>query len=233
MARSAVLTGRTVSDVVYNRGILIVLMVTGLLVGWTVRTGVPELLAGIGLLLLFAFAMAWLGSWLGLSVPSVEVAQQVAFTVLFPITFVSNAFVARTLPDWLQPFAEWNPTSTLTSSLRILLGQPEPADRLDEPGGYGPDPRDAALGRGDRPRLRVPGRPPLPLAEPLIDAGRGAGLRRPASSRWASCPKRSLTRASRLNVAQAPPGHDTQMHPPSTIDPLAGRAVAPKFVIGR
>jgi ABC-2 type transport system permease protein len=127
MARSAVLTGRTLSDVVYNGGILIVLMVTGLFVGWTVRTGLPELLAGFGLCLLFAFAMAWLGSWLGLSVPTVEVAQQVAYTVLFPITFVSNAFVATsTLPEWLQPFAEWNPTSTLTSSLRILWGNPNP-----------------------------------------------------------------------------------------------------------
>ena len=127
MARSAVLTGRTLSDVVYNAGILIVLMVSGLLVGWTVRTGIPEFLAGFGLLLLFAFAMAWLGSWIGLSVPTVEVANQVAYTVLFPITFVSNAFVATaTLPTWLQPFAEWNPTSTLTSSLRILWGNPNP-----------------------------------------------------------------------------------------------------------
>ena len=127
MARSAVLTGRTLSDVVYNAGILVVLMLSGLLVGWTVRTGIPEFLAGFVLLLLFAFAMAWLGSWIGLSVPTVEVANQVAYTVLFPITFVSNAFVATaSLPTWLQPFAEWNPTSTLTSSLRILWGNPNP-----------------------------------------------------------------------------------------------------------
>lgn len=127
MARSAVLTGRTLADVVYNGGILIVLMLTGLLVGWTVRTGLPELLAGVGLLLLFAFAMSWLGVWLGLSVPTVEVAQQVGFTVLFPITFISNVFVATsTLPSWLQPVAEWNPTSTLTASLRQLWGNPNP-----------------------------------------------------------------------------------------------------------
>ena len=127
MARSAVLTGRTLSDVVYNGGILIVLMLSGLAVGWTVRTGIPALLAGVGLLLLFAFAMAWLGVWLGLSVPTVEVAQQVGFTVLFPITFISNVFVATsTLPSWLQPVAEWNPTSTLTASLRMLWGNPSP-----------------------------------------------------------------------------------------------------------
>jgi ABC-2 type transport system permease protein len=127
MARSAVLIGRSLSDVVYNAGMLIVLMLSGLVVGWTVRTGIPELLEGIALLLLFAFAMSWIGIWLGLSVPTVEVAQQVGFTVLFPITFVSNVFVpTQTLPSWLQVFAEWNPTSTLTAALRQLWGNPNP-----------------------------------------------------------------------------------------------------------
>ncbi len=128
MARSAVLTGRTLADVVYNGGILVVLMLSGLAVGWTIHTGIPGLLEGVALLLLFAFAMAWIGVWLGLAVPTVEVAQQVGFIVLFPITFVSNVFVATsTLPSWLQPFAEWNPTSTLTASLRELWGNPSPA----------------------------------------------------------------------------------------------------------
>src|SRR5438552_10890638 len=88
MARAAFLAGRTVSDVVYNAGILVVLMLSGLVVGWTVHTALANLLAGVGLLLMFVFAMSWIGVWLGLGVPSVEVAQQVAFTVLFPITFV-------------------------------------------------------------------------------------------------------------------------------------------------
>jgi ABC-2 type transport system permease protein len=127
MARSAFLAGRTVSDVVYNGGILVVLMLSGLAVGWTVHTGLAQLVAGVALLLLFVFAMSWIGVWVGLSVPSVEVAQQVAFTVLFPITFVSNVFVpTQTLPSWLQPVAEWNPTSTLTASLRELWGNPNP-----------------------------------------------------------------------------------------------------------
>ncbi|MBA3876468.1 MAG: ABC transporter [Anaerolinea sp.] len=127
MARSAVLSGRTVADVVYNAGILVVLMVSGFVVGWRVNTGIPELLAGIGLLLLFAFAMSAIGVWLGLAVPSVEVAQQVSFTVLFPITFVSNVFVPpQSLPDWLQPVAEWNPVSTLTAATRELWGNPNP-----------------------------------------------------------------------------------------------------------
>src|SRR2546426_7781104 len=65
MARSAVLSGRTISDVVYNAGILVVLMLSGLVVGWRVHTGVLEFFAGVALLLLFAFVMAWIGVWLG------------------------------------------------------------------------------------------------------------------------------------------------------------------------
>jgi ABC-2 type transport system permease protein len=127
MARSAVLLGRTSADVVYNGGILIVLMLSGVVVGWSVNTGFIALIEGFALLLLFAFAMSWVGVWLGLNVPTVEVAQQLAFIVIFPITFVSNVFVPlQTLPTWLQPFAEWNPTSTLTSSLRRLWGNPDP-----------------------------------------------------------------------------------------------------------
>ena len=88
---------------------------------------VPEFLAAVALLLGFTFAMSWIGVWLGLSVPSVEVAQQVSFIVIFPITFVSNAFVPiATLPTWLQPFAEWNPVSTLTAATRELFGNPNP-----------------------------------------------------------------------------------------------------------
>jgi ABC-2 type transport system permease protein len=127
MSRSAVLTGRTFSDVVYNAGILVVLMLSGLFVGWRVDD-LGALVAGFGLLLLFAYAMAWLGVWMGLKVPTVEVAQQVIFTVLFPLTFISNVFVPPgTLPEWLQPIAEWNPTSTLTAALREMWGNPNPS----------------------------------------------------------------------------------------------------------
>jgi ABC-2 type transport system permease protein len=127
MARSAVLVGRTFSDVIYNTGILFVLMAAGWAVGWTVNTGVGELIAGIALLGLFTYAMSWIGVWLGLSVPNVEVGQQVAFTTIFPLTFISSVFVPpQTLPDFLRPIAEWNPVSTLASSLRGLWGNPNP-----------------------------------------------------------------------------------------------------------
>ena len=127
MARSAVISGRAVSDVIYNAGILVVLMLSGLAVGWRVNTSLPEFLAGVGLLLLFTFAMSWIGVWLGTLVPTVEVAQQVAFTTIFPLTFITNDFVPpATLPSWLQPVTEWNPVSTLTAATRDLWGNPNP-----------------------------------------------------------------------------------------------------------
>lgn len=129
MVRSAFLTGRTIADVVYNAGILVVLMVTGLAIGWRVRDGVLSFLAAVGIALLFAYAMSWLGVYLGQLTPTVETAQQVAFTAIFPITFVSNAFVPlQALPGWLQPVAEWNPVSTLTASMRELFGNPNPVN---------------------------------------------------------------------------------------------------------
>jgi len=127
MARSAVLTGRTLADVIYNAGILVVLMLSGLAVGWRVHTGVWEFLAGVGLLLLFTFAMSWIGVWFGISVPSVEVAQQSSFIVIMPLTFISNVFVpTETLPFVLRVFAEWNPVSALTAATRQLWGNPNP-----------------------------------------------------------------------------------------------------------
>jgi ABC transporter DrrB family efflux protein len=128
MARSAVLSGRTSADVVYNAGILVVLMLSGLVVGWRVNDGIAQFLLAVLLLLSFAYAMAWIGVLLGLIVPTVEVVQQLGFLVIFPITFLSNAFVpTATLPGILQPIAEWNPVSSLTQVTRELFGNPSPS----------------------------------------------------------------------------------------------------------
>ena len=78
-------------------------------------------------MLFFTFAMAWIGVLIGLLVPSVEVGQQLGFLVIFPLTFLSNAFVpTETLPERLQPIAEWNPFSALTAATRELFGNPNP-----------------------------------------------------------------------------------------------------------
>lgn len=127
MARSAVLTGRTTADVIYQAGILVVLMLAGLVVGWRVHNGVAQFLLAVVLLLAFAYVMAWIGVWIGLSVPNTEAAQQLTFVTIFPLTFVSNVFVPpSSLPAILQPVAEWNPVSTLTASARELFGNPNP-----------------------------------------------------------------------------------------------------------
>jgi ABC-2 type transport system permease protein len=127
IARSAVLTGRALFDLVYMAGILVVLLLSGLAVGWRVHTGLPQFFAGVALLLLFTFAMSWLGVWLGLSVRSVESANQVGFMAIFPLTFLSNVFVPpQTLPWILRPIAEWNPVSALTAATRALWGNPNP-----------------------------------------------------------------------------------------------------------
>ena len=127
MARSAVLVGRTSSDVIYNGISVAIMALTGLVVGWTIRTSFLEAALGFGLLLLFAYAFSWVMAYVGLLVPSVEVINNASFMVIFPITFVSNAFVPlETLPAPLQTFAEWNPVSSLTQAVRELFGNIPP-----------------------------------------------------------------------------------------------------------
>ena len=128
MSPSAVLAGRTLSDVVNNVLVLIVMSLTGLLVGWRITTSVLDALAAYLLLLAFAYAISWIMAWIGLIVPSPEVVNNAAFVVIFPLTFVANTFVPlETLPGPLRVFAEWNPISTVTQAARELFGN-IPAD---------------------------------------------------------------------------------------------------------
>lgn len=137
MSRSAVLSGRTVADTIYQAGILVVLMLAGLVVGWRVNNGLAAFLFAVVLLLAFAHVMAWLGIWIGLSVPNTETAQQLTFVTIFPLTFISNVFVPpASLPPILQPIAEWNPVSTLTAATRELFGNPNPYVGDGIPGQY-------------------------------------------------------------------------------------------------
>jgi len=123
MAPSAVLTGRTLSDVVNNVLVLVVMSLTGLLVGWRIRGSLLEALAGYGLLLVFAYAISWIMAWVGMLVPSPEVVNNASFIIIFPLTFVANTFVPLdTLPAALRTFAEWNPVSAVTQAARELFG---------------------------------------------------------------------------------------------------------------
>jgi len=123
MSSSAVLIGRTNSDLVLNTISMVIMMATGLLVGWRVNSSPAEFLAGVGLLLLFAYSLSWVMALLGMSVKSPEVINNASFLILFPLTFVSNAFVpSDTLPTPLRIFAEWNPVSSLVQAARELFG---------------------------------------------------------------------------------------------------------------
>ncbi|APU15915.1 MULTISPECIES: ABC transporter permease [Actinoalloteichus] len=123
MSHSAVLVGRTASDVIYNVLSVLIMALTGLLVGWRIRGSVLEAVAAFLLLLLFAYAFSWVMAYVGLIVPSVEVINNASFIVIMPLTFVSNAFVPlESFPAGLRHVAEWNPVSALTLAVRELFG---------------------------------------------------------------------------------------------------------------
>jgi ABC transporter DrrB family efflux protein len=123
MARSAVLVGRTASDVVYNSISVLVMSLTGLAVGWRIRTSLHQALVGYVLLLLFSYAISWVMAYVGLKVSTVEVVNNASFMVIFPLTFVANTFVrSDALPGPLQTFAEWNPVSAVAQAAREAFG---------------------------------------------------------------------------------------------------------------
>ncbi len=123
MARSAVLAGRTASDIVYNSMSIIVMSLTGLVVGWRIRTDALDAIGGFLLLLLFAYAFSWIMAYVGLKVASVEVVNNASFMFIFPLTFIANTFVnINDLPGPLKTFAEWNPISSVAQAVREAFG---------------------------------------------------------------------------------------------------------------
>ncbi|MET7769275.1 ABC transporter permease [Nocardia sp. NPDC005366] len=128
MAPSAVLVGRTISDVVINVVSLIVMSLTGLLVGWRIRGSFLDAVFAYVLLLLFAYAVSWIMAVVGLLVRAPEVFNNASFMVIFPLTFLANTFVPlENLPTFLKVFAEWNPVSAVTQATRELFGNTSPA----------------------------------------------------------------------------------------------------------
>ena len=122
MSRSAVLTGRTLADISTNVVQLVVMLSVGLAVGFRFTTATPAILGGIGLLLLIGYASSWVFAFVGLTASSPEAANAIGFTILFPVTFVSSAFVpVASMPSWLQPVARHNPFTTMVNAIRHLL----------------------------------------------------------------------------------------------------------------
>lgn len=123
MARSGVISGRVLADLLNQLVVLIIMMVCGVIVGWRVHNGVLAFLGAVGLLLLFAFAMLWVGAFIGLSVGNPQVAASAGLIWLFPIVFMSNAFVPpASMPTVVQAIAEWNPISAIVEGTRDLFG---------------------------------------------------------------------------------------------------------------
>lgn len=128
---AAILVGRSMSSITHSFIGIIVMSLTGLAVGWRIRGSVLEALAAYGLLLLWGFAMIWIGILVGSAMRSVEAVNGVMFTTMFPLTFLSNAFApSERMGTVLRAIAEWNPISALVQAVRELWGNtgPAPAD---------------------------------------------------------------------------------------------------------
>lgn len=128
---ASILVGRSLSSLIHSSIGIVVMSLTGLAIGWRLRSGVLDALGGYALLLLWGVAMIWVGILVGSSMRSVEAVQGVMFTTIFPITFLSNAFAPTDrMSPVLRAIAEWNPISSLVQGVRELWGNagPAPAD---------------------------------------------------------------------------------------------------------
>ena len=122
MARSAVLTGRTVADLVRNAFIVVVMLLVGLLVGFRPEAGPLGWAGAAGLMLLFGFSFSWIAATIALLIGSVEAVQSAGFIWLFPLTFASSAFVPTdSMPDVLRAFANNQPITLIVDTVRGLL----------------------------------------------------------------------------------------------------------------
>jgi ABC transporter DrrB family efflux protein len=124
-SRSAYLLGHFIAELAAALVALAVLALSGLIVGWRIHEDVPHAVAGFALLVLFSSAILWLGTLLGLLARSADAVQGFVFLVIFPLTFLSNAFVpAAGLPGVLRTVSDWNPVSAMVAAVRTLFGNP-------------------------------------------------------------------------------------------------------------
>lgn len=129
MYQPAVLIGRTVSDLLRNIFTFLVMFGVAYIIGFRVLGGIPAAVGATALLLLFGYSFSWIQAYIGLSVNSVEAANSAGFIWMFPLTFISSAFVdPSTMPSWLQPFAEHNPFTKVTDATRALYNGMDPGN---------------------------------------------------------------------------------------------------------
>lgn len=122
MARSAVLAGRTLADLLRNAFVVALMLVIGFLIGFRYQTSFLGFVVGVGLGLLFAYALSWMMATIGLYVRNPEAAQSAVFLPMFPLVFASSVFLpTQTMPSWLQAFADNQPITIVTNALRGLM----------------------------------------------------------------------------------------------------------------
>ncbi|HZB34718.1 MAG TPA: ABC transporter permease [Gaiellaceae bacterium] len=122
----AVISGRILADVGTNVIQLVIMFTVGIAAGFRFNASFLDVVAGIALLLLIGYAFSWVFAFIGLSASSPEASNAYGFTILFPVTFISSAFVTpETMPNWLQPIAENNPFTTMVDAARaFFIGTP-------------------------------------------------------------------------------------------------------------
>ncbi|MDQ6698263.1 MAG: ABC transporter permease [Actinomycetota bacterium] len=125
-AGAAYLLGHYLAELAGLALSIVVLTTAGLLVGWRTHASVGHVAAAFVLLLVFSSAMVWVGTWIGMLVRSPDAVMGLMFVIVFPLTFLSNAFVPiQSMPSWLQAVASWNPVSVLVAAVRKLFGNPQ------------------------------------------------------------------------------------------------------------
>ena len=122
----AVVAGRILADVGTNVIQLVIMFAVGIIAGFRFNASFWAIIAGLALLLLIGYAFSWVFAFIGLTASSPEASNAYGFTILFPLTFISSAFVpVETMPSWLQPIAEHNPFTTMVDAARALfIGTP-------------------------------------------------------------------------------------------------------------
>jgi ABC-2 type transport system permease protein len=132
MARSAILAGRSLADLLAAVLCGSIVLATGWVIGWRPDNGVAGVAAGLGVALAFSYALSWFTACIGLMVSDPESSQAVGLVILFPVAFVSSCFVpTQGLPAVMRTIADWNPVSAVAASCRELFGNPNPAALTD------------------------------------------------------------------------------------------------------
>jgi ABC transporter DrrB family efflux protein len=122
MARSAVLAGRTIADLLRNAFVVTLMLCVGFLIGFRYQTSFARFLGGAALALAFAFSLSWVMASLGLAIKNPEAVQSAVFIPVFPFVFASSVFVPTdTMPSWLQAFAENQPVTIIGNAIRGLM----------------------------------------------------------------------------------------------------------------